>query len=491
MWKKLIIATSTLLFGLLLAGTASASLYSFWTERGEQFVPCNQERKVIAAEMGMWGYDCTTEQNTELERRLRDFYSVKYNAEGERQLGYSVVTGYRSSLSLPMTASQTTVPVSSVVTKDGHTLTMSDLGSFVFLTIEPGGNKEEIVKCTGISGSTFTGCTRGLAFYGSSTVAVSANQKTHNASSQVVMSNVHYVYEQYVDINSKTQTIEGIKTFYTFPTVSSTGFTGLPTQNGEIATKYYVDNVGAGGFTAGNVSTTRGLSVDGSAPERVGINASSTSGGAFDASTGAYYQKIDTTTGLEYRSGSAGIGINTSTLVGLIATTTPTAGKLPIASSTTRLDDGWQNISYANATDLTDGNSTTVHYHNSAVVNFARSTNDGTGDQTVSHNLGATPRKTRISCAATQSNSWGTSTGYMEKATSTQYTVFVGADVSANVLNQGNTARMIYLELPNAVGESGALVSTTTPSTIILNWDINTAGGGTAFTTYCVGELEM
>jgi hypothetical protein len=45
------------------------------------------------------------------------------------------------------------------------------------------------------------------------------------------------------------------------------------------------------------------------------------------------------------------------------ATTTATAGYVPVASSTNRLDDAWQNISYANATDLTDGNTTTLHYH--------------------------------------------------------------------------------------------------------------------------------
>ena len=56
------------------------------------------------------------------------------------------------------------------------------------------------------------------------------------------------------------------------------------------------------------------------------------------------------------------------------ATTTPTAGYVPIASTSNRLDDGWQNISYANATILTGGTTTSLHLHNPfAVVSAASS----------------------------------------------------------------------------------------------------------------------
>lgn len=130
----------------------------------------------------------------------------------EDVLGFSVITDYSKNLSSSMSSSQSTIPVTSVTTKDGHVLTMGDLGSKVFLVIEPGKRKEEIVMCTGISGTTWTGCTRGLAFYGTSTASVSANRKTHSASSQVIISNTHYVYDELVDKDS-TETIGGDKTF--------------------------------------------------------------------------------------------------------------------------------------------------------------------------------------------------------------------------------------------------------------------------------------
>ena len=114
-------------------------------------------------------------------------------------LGYSVVTRYRTTLVSSMSSTQDTVPVASMDTFDDHTLTMADLGSRVYLTIEPGRAKEEIVVCNGISSTTWTGCVRGLAFYGTSEESVTANKNAHNAGSVVVMSNVHYVYEQLVD----------------------------------------------------------------------------------------------------------------------------------------------------------------------------------------------------------------------------------------------------------------------------------------------------
>ena len=167
-------------------------------------------------------------------------------------LGFSVVTDYQTTLSSSMTASQSTVPVSKVTTKDDHTLTMSDLGEKVFFIIEPGASKQEIVMCTGLTGTTWTTCTRGLAFYGTSTASVSGNRKTHNSGSTIVMSNVHYVYDEQVDKDSD-ETIAGIKTFTSSPIVPS------PTTDLQVATKAYVDNVAiAGGATS--TETTLGLS---------------------------------------------------------------------------------------------------------------------------------------------------------------------------------------------------------------------------------------
>jgi hypothetical protein len=168
--------------------------------------------------------------------------------ENSEELGFSVITSYKTTLSASMTSTQTTVPASSMATKEGTTINMGMIGDKVFLTLEPGGNKEEIVMCTGISASTWTGCTRGLAFYGTSTTAVVANRKTHSAGSVLIMSNVHYVYDELVD-KDQAETIGGNKTLsgiWTFgsttpPVIDSSTFSTSNTAG--LITKYQLDNI--------------------------------------------------------------------------------------------------------------------------------------------------------------------------------------------------------------------------------------------------------
>lgn len=120
----------------------------------------------------------------------------------------------------------------------------------------------------------------------------------HNAGTSIVISNVGQFYTEYLS-RTGNQDVYDIKTFYNYPKFAVT--TTVPVLASEFATKYYVDNVGAGGFTASNVSTTRGLSVDGSVPEKVGINASTTRGLGFD-SDGRIYGKASSTKALAYDS---------------------------------------------------------------------------------------------------------------------------------------------------------------------------------------------
>lgn len=176
---------------------ANATLYEYYKELGLNLPEVNQ-RTLVAQGCGIDNYSGTYEQNIALENCLRG-----------NKLGANPVTRYKVTLTSSMTATQSTMTVSTMTTFDGHTLTISDLGGDVFLTIEPGGANEEIVHCTGISSLTFTGCTRGLAFYGNDTSSVAANRKAHNAGSTVVMSNVHYIYPT----TSKNNIWTSIQTF--------------------------------------------------------------------------------------------------------------------------------------------------------------------------------------------------------------------------------------------------------------------------------------
>lgn len=77
---------------------------------------------------------------------------------------------------------------------------------------------------------------------------------------------------------------------------------------------------------------------------KINVLVSSTTGMATDTNNNLY-QKIKTDTGLEYATGSAGLHINTSTLITNIATSTPTASSIPIANASGTLNNGWLNVS--------------------------------------------------------------------------------------------------------------------------------------------------
>lgn len=255
-----------------------------------------EARAAEAAKVGLWGWDDSTASIKAL-----------HAAMGCGDLGFGVATDYQKALSSPMTSSQSFVPVTSLALRDGTSLTMAALGSKVFLTLEPGASNEEIVMCTGIDSSAkqFTGCTRGLGFSGSSTAAIPANAKTHSSGSTVVMSNVHYVYQQFLEIDGGSQTVSTTVAFVAFPSVTST--TAVPTLGSEFATKYYADTLSASGLSPSNVSTTlglqalTGLSNCSTSGTCVGMNVSSTAGLAFD-SAGRVYVSASTTGGISFDS---------------------------------------------------------------------------------------------------------------------------------------------------------------------------------------------
>ena len=306
----------------------------------------------------------------------------------EQKLGYSVVTDFAPRLSISITSIQATIPVTSMTTKDGHTLVMSDFGQVVYLTIEPGANKEEIVMCTGISSLTFNGCTRGLAFYGTSTATVSSNRQPHQSGSSVILSNVHYVYQQFVDRDTN-QIVAGIKSF----TSNATNFTYLPistttppVSDNQLATKLYVDNIGASGITVSNASTTQGIQAFAGTPVTLGVKVATTSGMYIDSNgavavrasstaaigtdaNGIYFKGLgdnNTWTGNNTYSGTTTLnGINTlsanTTIGGLSMLSSTSAVSVTLASSTT-LTGGTYNY-YATTTTAFTPNHIAVRYN--------------------------------------------------------------------------------------------------------------------------------
>lgn len=230
-------------------------------------------------------------------RPLVESVEPKVDSEGNAVLGagYSPVTGYQTLTTSRVSASATTIPVASVSDRAGHTIATNGVSSSstvrMYFNFEPGTSREEPFYCTGISSLNLTGCVRGIAFQGSDLSSSSTIAQIHNAGSPIIMTNLGVFYGNEFVSTAGTQTIYDVKTFVSFPEVSST--TALPTSNGQFATKYYADSVGAGGFTSANVSSTLGLTAYAGVPSCpsaaacVGINASSTSGLSFNLVTGA------------------------------------------------------------------------------------------------------------------------------------------------------------------------------------------------------------
>ena len=199
-------------------------------------------------------------------------FSLGYSLFTGDKLGFNVVTNYKKNLSTPITSTQSTIPVTSMNTVDGHTITMSDLGSQVFLTLEPGGVSEELIVCTGISTLTWTGCTRGLAYYGTSLSAVAGNKKTHQSGSIVIMSNVQYVYKQFVDKDT-AETVGGQKTFTSSPIIPTPG----TSDSTYAANVNYVNNVAIQG-AATSTEYNMGIVQLGTAAQVAAGTASSSAG---------------------------------------------------------------------------------------------------------------------------------------------------------------------------------------------------------------------
>lgn len=334
-----------------------------------------------------------------------------------------VITNYKTTLSASMTSSQNTVPVSSLLTTDGHTITAADFDSVAYLVIEPGAANMEIVKVTGVSGSSFTGAVRGLAFYGGTETAVSANQKAHQAGSAVIMTNAHYYFDKMMDLDSN-ETVTGIKTFTAPNYPKMDDVSTPPVDDEEFATKKYADDLAIAGSpkateTVYGIAKLSSAAADPTAPVVVNNEEVSAAGGDPDGinkvikanASGTIdkdYIELDTDPGLEFDSNALGVKIKTSGGIvkdsdGLSVDTGTTDGKivqvttgdkLPAidGSALTNLEKIYQQFlpyyngsetSYATAMKISsdiDGSSFTVAYPVSQkyyLLRFQKDTNSG------------------------------------------------------------------------------------------------------------------
>ena len=223
--------------------------------------------------------------------------------------GYVPVTNYDARTTAYISSSAASIAVNTTEDKAGNEIQFANISAsssavYAYFTLEPGTTREEIIACSGKSTNTWSSCLRGLSYQGGDLTTSSTLQKAHNAGSRIVMSDVGQFFSEYVSI-SGNQFKTGILTFGSYPKFGTTST--MPTLGSEFATKLYVDNVGAGGFTSSNVSSSLGLIAYSagvtqcpSAAACVGINPSSTGGIAFDPVTGSLYVNTSSTGGIGF-----------------------------------------------------------------------------------------------------------------------------------------------------------------------------------------------
>jgi len=357
MFKKLFISFFAFALAFLPIAPAIAvdTLWGYYASQGEP-LPSVEERAITAATVGLFEYSGTADQNTELLYRLENPPPALFPQE-EGVFGFSAVTGYQKTLRASMDSTQSYIPASSLLLSDGTTIDIDDLDGEVYLTLEPGKPRQEIVRCTGITTSTanFTSCTRGLAFKGTSVTSVAANRFSHNAGATIVISNVHYTFKNLIDgSTSNSQSIAGVISF-----ASSTSFaviptipTTTPTLDEQVASKAYIDGIAISGGANANTSTKgiTKLSVDPVSltnPIAVGDNDTRVSPVSLATVTAGQVEALAGTSGTPSTANKYVTNNDT--------TSTPTVDAVVRAQANSKIADGWVGATTAGDTVYSDG----------------------------------------------------------------------------------------------------------------------------------------
>lgn len=210
--KKLLVILSAIGLTALTAQAAYIYEYGSFDERAEKAVECGIIQDVSE-------YQGTYEQNIALENCYKGYLIVLEDPYTQKEwsglFGGLRPTNFKTTLAESLTATASTteeITLSSVTTKDSQTLTTSDVGDFICLSINQGASNHEIVCCTGgITGTTFNDCTRGYSF--KSNEAYAGNAKSHSPGETVIISNDdQYLSEQYT-ASDDSETIYGLWTY--------------------------------------------------------------------------------------------------------------------------------------------------------------------------------------------------------------------------------------------------------------------------------------
>lgn len=255
--RKLLFAVIIGSLALGITIPASASLYDYYG--GD--LPSVSERAQLAVDAGIVSdpteYTGSYSQNLALEAYLSD----QRTSEGLGSLlgATQRPSGYQVSLAESLSANASTtedIKVSSLRTKDGHTLTDSDVGDFIILTIAPGRGNEEKILCTGgtsTSTNEWQTCTRGYNYYNQA--AGTATVYPHTPGELVIISDDDAFIASQIPLLDGTNTYSGTNNFYNLPTSSSTATLYNQLFNFGQATSTFVDFSSAQTISGGKLFT--------------------------------------------------------------------------------------------------------------------------------------------------------------------------------------------------------------------------------------------
>ncbi len=384
----------------------------------------------------------------------------------------------------------TTVTLSSFQTIDGVNLAMTDFGSILFGTLEPGnGTLEEQISATGVvQNSNGTATLTGVmsVTFLSPYTETSGLSKTHAGASSFIISNTSGFYDRLVS-KGDDETITGIYTFTNpnYPRMDTA--TPFPVDPEQLATKSYADSLTFSG--APNASeNTKGIS---QLPTRAQAAAGTSSG-----STGA---RMVIPTSMATATGASGTTVavisqtngtidplfvdqtgnytwsGTSIFAGLLTSnsTTTIAGtvlhKLVVnaipysftgsqgTTSSFLQNDGTGALTWARSTTASTGNTT-------------RAGDTASGTQTIAHGLGIRPRLITIQAYKASlggSNQFTTQSNGSYNGT-TNSCAFVGA-YSVTSLS-GVASAIIHLPEEATDSSNQVAIATMDATNITLTW---------------------
>jgi hypothetical protein len=245
-----------------------------------------------------------------------------------------------------------------------------------------------------------------------------------------------------------------------------------------------VNAISAIAYTAGNAGATNKVLMPGSVLYKAGLTPGapvylSDVAGAVSTTKGTYAKVI-------------GQAITTDRYVFnpnvLQETTVPTAGAIPVASSTGKIDGEWLNISDNNASILTSGSTSdasSTHYHSGSMATgqTSRAINS-TGEQVITHNLGVVPSYIQISASALTEDSGATGIGQSfgtATSISNQTATYISFEISTNAEKAGQSDNIVVLLDTAGNPEAVASLSGMSSTTFTINWTTNVNSGGTRY----------